>query len=91
MTVRYYKQVKDYLHPHIQFILYYRYGDIIDLPLYYGCNRLNRNGTRKETEYNLGYQCIVHKRYWKETKDIYKGRHFYWTKIYDKNQLQTFI
>ena len=49
MTVRYYEQVKDYLHPHIhQFINYYRYGDIIDLPLYHGCNRLNRNGTRKE-------------------------------------------
>ena len=29
MTVRYYEQVKEYLHPHIhQFINYYRYGDI---------------------------------------------------------------
>ena len=44
MNVRDYEQVKDYLHPHIhQFINYYRYGDIIDLPLYHGSNRLNRN------------------------------------------------
>ena len=94
MTLRYYEQVKDYLHPHIhQFINYYRYGEIIDLPLYHGCNRLNRNGTRKEIEYNLGYQCIIptYKRYWKETKDKYKRRHFLLDKIYDKNQLQTFI
>ena len=83
MTLRYYEQVKDYLHPHIhQFINYYRYGDIIDLPLYHGCNRLNRNGTRKKIEYNLGYQCVIpaYKRYWKETKDKYKRRHFYWTR-----------
>ena len=60
MTVRYYEQVKDYLHPDIhQFINYYRYGNIIDLPLYHGCNRLNRNGTRKEIQYNLDYQCVI--------------------------------
>ena len=55
MNVRDCEQVKDYLHPHIhQFINYYRYGNIIDLSLYHGCNRLNRNGTRKEIQYNLG-------------------------------------
>ena len=49
MAVRYYEQVKDYLHPHLNdFINYHRDGDIISLPLYHGCNRLNRNGTRKE-------------------------------------------
>ena len=83
MALRYYEQVKDYLHPHMhQFINYYRYGGIIDLPLYHGCNRLNRNGTRKEIECNLGYQCVIptYKRYWKETKDKYKRRHFYWTR-----------
>ena len=87
ITVRYYKQVKDYLHPHLnQFINHYRNGDIIDLPLYHGCNRLNRNGTRKEIEYNLGYQCIIptYKRYWKETKDNYKRRHLYWTRYMTK-------
>ena len=41
MTVRYYEQVKDYLHPHLNdFINYYRDGDIISLPLYHGCNPL---------------------------------------------------
>ena len=71
MTVKYYEHVKDYLHPHIQqFINYYRYGDIIDLPLYNGCNRLNRNETRNEIEYNLGHQCIIstYKRYWKKKR-----------------------
>ena len=43
---------------------------------------MNKNGTRKEIEYNLGYQCVnpTDKRYWKETKDKYKGRNFYWTR-----------
>ena len=83
MTVEYYEQVKDYLHQHInQYINLYRYGNIIDLPPYRGCNRLNKNGTRKEIEYNLGYQCVIptYKRYWKETKDKYKRRNFYWTR-----------
>ena len=56
MTVGYYEQIKEYLHPHInQYINHYRDGDIIDLPPCHGCNRLNRCGTRKEIEYNLGY------------------------------------
>ena len=49
LTLRYYENVKDYLHPHIrQFIHHYRFGDIIDLPLYHGCNCVNKNGTRKQ-------------------------------------------
>ena len=49
ITVGYYEQVKDYLHPHVNdFINYYRYEGVLHLPLYHGCNRLNRNGTRKE-------------------------------------------
>ena len=80
MTVRHDEQVKDYLNTHMhQLINYYRYGDILDVPLYHGCNRLNKNGTRKEIEYNLGYQCVnpTYKRYWKETKDKHK-RKFFW-------------
>ena len=85
MTVRYYEQVKDYLHPHLNdFIDYYRNEGVIHLPLYHGCNNgLNRNGTRKEILYNLGYQCVVAtwKRYWRETKDKYKRRpKFYCTR-----------
>ena len=84
MTVGYYEQVKDYLHSHVNdFINYYRYEGVIHLPLYHGCNRLNRNGTRKEISYNLGHQCVIptSKRYWRETKDKYKRRpRFYWTR-----------
>ena len=81
MTVRYYELVKDYLHLHLhKFIDHYRYGNYIDLPLYYGCNPLNKNGIRKEIEYNLGYQCIIptHQRYWKKTKDKYRQRIGIW-------------
>ena len=75
MTVRYYEQVKDDLHRHLNdFINYSRDGDIISLPLHHGCNRVNRNGTRKEISYNLGYQCIIptNKCYWKKPKDKYQ-------------------
>ena len=82
MTVRYYKQVKDYLLPHLnQFIDYYRYGVVIHLPLYHSCNRLNKNGTRKEISYNLGYHCTnpYSNHYWRETKDKYRrSSKFYW-------------
>ena len=59
MTVRYYEQVKDYLHPYINdFINYYRDGNIISSPLYHGCNRLSRNGTRKEIELSMCYSNL---------------------------------
>ena len=72
------------MHPHLHdFVNYHRDGDIISLPLYHGCNRVNRNGTRKETRYNLGYQRVVptDKHYWRETEDKYKRKindKFYW-------------
>ena len=85
ITVRYYEQVKYYLHPHLNyFIDYYRNEGVIHLTLYHGCNNgLDRNGIRKESSYNLGYQCVVptSKRYWRETRDKYKRRpKFYWTR-----------
>ena len=59
-TLRYYNQVKDYLHPRLhKFINYYKHENTFDLPLFHGCHRKNRNGTRKLIEYNQGYQCIV--------------------------------
>ena len=97
MTVRYYEQVKDYLHPHlIDFINYYRDGDIISLPLYHGCNCLKRNGTRKEISYNLGYQCVspIWKHYWRKTKDKYKGKvndKFYWTRYMTRTNRRHFF
>ena len=74
-TARYYEQVKDYLYPDLHdFFHYYRQGNVFDLPLYHGCNKKNRNGTRKLIEYNQGHQCIVptNKLYWRKTKDKYK-------------------
>ena len=48
LTVEYYEQKKDYLHPHINtFINDYRKSNVIELLPYHGCNCLNRNGTRK--------------------------------------------
>ena len=81
MTVDYYEQIKDYLHAYInQYINHYRDGSIIDLLPYHGCNRLNRCGTRREIECNLGYQCVIptYKTYWKKTKNKYKRRYLYW-------------
>ena len=85
MTVRYYEVAKDYLHPHFHnFINHYRYGNFIDLLLYHDCNHLNRDGTRKEIEYNLGYQCIIptNKRYCKKPKDKCRRKigFLYWTR-----------
>ena len=88
-TAGYYNQVKDYLHPHLHdFIHYYRDRNIFDLPPYHGCNKKNRNGTRKLIEYNQGHQCIVptNKLYWRKTKDKYKRigsrntKRVYWTR-----------
>ena len=46
----YYEAVKDYLHPGIHdFINHYRWGHLIDLPPYHGCNRVNKNETRKRS------------------------------------------
>ena len=77
MTVRCYEVTKDYLHPHLySFINHYRCRNFIDLPLYHGCNRLNRDGSSKEIEYNLGYQCIIpaNKCYWKKPIDKYRRK-----------------
>ena len=58
-TAGYYDQVKDYLHRHLHdFVHYYRRGDLLDLPLYNGCDKVNKNGTRKLIGYDQGYQCI---------------------------------
>ena len=73
----YYEAVKDYLHPGIHdFINHYTRGHLIDLPPYHGCNRVNKNGTRKEIQYQMGEQCVVptEKRYWRKRKAKYKKK-----------------
>ena len=74
-TAGYYDQVKDYLHPHLHdFVHYYRRGNVFDLLLYHGCNKKNRNGTRKLIEYDQGYQCIIptDNLSWRKTKNNYQ-------------------
>ena len=57
LTVEYYEQIKDYLHPQINDNIYhYRKGKLMELPPYHGCNRLNRNGSRKYIDYGREYQ-----------------------------------
>ena len=39
-TARHYDQVKDYSHPQLHsFVNYYKQGNLIDLPLYHGCDK----------------------------------------------------
>ena len=75
MTNRYYETIKDCLHPNVHTLVdHYRNGDLIDLPFYHSCDRVNRNGTRKLIEYRDGVQCIcpTNKPYLKITKNKYK-------------------
>ena len=74
-TAGYYDQIKDYLHPHLHhFVHYYKRRDSFDLPLYHGCDKKNKNGTRKLISYDQGNQCIIptNNLYWKKIKDKYK-------------------
>ena len=98
LTLRYYENIKDYLHPHKrQFIHNYRFGDIIDLPLYHGCNLVNKNRTRKQICYSIGEQCThsTDKRYWKKTKNKYKiypdSPYFYWTRCNTQTNCRYFF
>ena len=62
LTNKYYQNVKDYLHPHIQtFVNHYRDGK------YY---TFSRKINRKIIKYELGEQCIKpsNKPYWKKSK-----------------------
>ena len=55
----YYEKVKDYLHSNVHtFINHYRDGNLIKFPMFHGCDKFNRNGTRKLIKYEIGEQCI---------------------------------
>ena len=77
MTGNHYELIKNYLHPKIHtFISHYKSGNLIDLPLFHGCNHVNRNGTRKIIRYEIGEQCVVpiNKRYWKKPNPKYRRK-----------------
>ena len=85
MHVDYYETVKDYLHPNIHtFVNQYRCGNLIDLPPYHGCDKVNKNGTRQKIQYQIGEQCILptEKRYWRKPKAKYRRKIglLYWTR-----------
>ena len=87
LTNDYYNQVKDYLHPNTHtFADHYRKGDLIEFPIFHGCNHVNRNGTRKLIKYEIGHQCVVPTNcpYWRKPKDKYrhsiKHKKFYCTR-----------
>ena len=55
LTDKHYETVKDYLHPKIHsFVNYYRDGNLIDFPYYHGCDKVDKNGTRKIITYEIG-------------------------------------
>ena len=69
LTVDYYNQVKDYLHPNLHEIVKKHTGNnLISLRPFYGCAYRNRNGTRKLIDYSRGHQCITPswRNFWKE-------------------------
>ena len=88
LTDKYYETVKDYLHPKIHsFVDYYRDGWIIDFPSYHGCDKVNKNETRKIITYEIGEQCITptKKLCWKKNNNknkhgITNRRRQYWTR-----------
>ena len=60
LTVDYFNQIKDYVHPNLQTIIKdYQNGNLITLPPFHGCGHKNRNGTRKLKDYAHGRQCIT--------------------------------
>ena len=58
------------------FINHCRCGNLIELPPFHGCNRVNKNGTRKLIMYEMGEQCVVPtwKRYWRKPKPKYRRK-----------------
>ena len=50
----------------------FKQGEYYVFPNYHGCNKRNRNGTRKKINYRQGNFCILgtDSLYWKNVKDI---------------------
>ena len=48
---------------------------------HHGCNRVNRNGTRKITDYQRGETCLLatNKQCWRQTKTKYLNKKTYLT------------
>ena len=63
---------------------HYRCGNLTDLPSYHSCDKVNKNGTTQEIQYQIGEQCILptEKRYWRKPKAKYSRKigFLYWTR-----------
>ena len=75
LEYKYYQPAKDDLHPNRRsFVNHYRCGNLVDLPVFQGCNKVNKNGTRKLILYEIGEQCVAptEKNYWRKPKAKYR-------------------
>ena len=68
-----FNRIKSAIHPNLRNnIENFRKGEYYLLPNYHGCNKKNRNGTRKKINYRRGNLCVLGTEwlYWKKLKDI---------------------
>ena len=68
-----FNRIKSAIHPNLRNnIEKFRKGEYYLLPSYHGCNKKNRNGTRKKINYRKGNLCVLGTEwlYWKNLKDI---------------------
>ena len=73
MTKESCEHFKSIIHPNVRHnINHYRDAGVINLPVYHGCGRVNRNGTRKHIDYKRCEQCVLptQKANKKPSKDI---------------------
>ena len=69
LTVDYYNQIKDYLHPNLREIIKeHTNNNLISIPPFHDCTYRNRNGTRKLIDNSRGYRCTTPswRKFWKK-------------------------
>ena len=99
ISIETYNRIKSAIHPNIRKIIKnFKEENYYVFPKFHGCNKINRNGTRKKVNYRQGHFCILgtDSLYWKKLKYInikklpYK---LYFTRYgganHDKNSLIT--
>lgn len=89
LTVDYFNQVKDYIHPNLHEIVKdHTNRNLISFPPFHGCALRNRNGTRKLIDYSRGNRCITPswRIFWK--KDV-KMKYFHNIKRYPATRYLT--
>ena len=60
LTVDYFNQIKDYVHPNLHEIVKDQMNNkLISLPPFHGCAYRNRHGTQKLIDYSRGHRCLT--------------------------------